>query len=74
MSGHGNTLQRVALVPGQTAIQRAAEVTRLNQHAAPQRIVVDPSLAPGAWYVVRGLTAAERAVIDNLNDPKGSAA
>lgn len=68
MSGPASTLQRVAVVPGQTAIQRAAEVTRLNQHAAPQRIVVDPSLAPGAWYVVRGLSPTERAVIDRLMD------
>jgi len=66
MSGPANTLQRGTFVPGQTAIQRAAEVARLNQHSAPQHIVVDPSLAPGAWYVVRGLTPAERAVIDNL--------
>ena len=59
--------QRLASVPGQTAIQRAAEVARLNQREAPTEIIVDTSLRPGAWYVVRGLTQAERAVIDSMS-------
>lgn len=68
MSGQANTLQRVAVVPGQTPIQRAAEVARINRYMAPARIVIDPSLPPGSWYVVRGLTPTERAVVDRVTD------
>lgn len=59
----------VTQVPGQTPIQRAAEVHRLVAYTAPQRVVIDPALQPGVWYVVRGLTQAERAVVGNLIAP-----
>lgn len=56
-------------IPGQTPIQRAAEVTRLNQHCAPLQIVIHPGLKPGQWYVVRALSQAERAVVDHVIAP-----
>jgi hypothetical protein len=62
----------VTQVPGQTAIQRAAEVRKLVTYTAPQRIVIDPGLRPGQWYVVRGLTLDERAVVDSLADAGGA--
>jgi len=68
VSAPAKTARRIAIVPGQTPIQRAAEVTRMNRYMAPARIVIDPSLPPGSWYVVRGLTPTERAVVDRVTD------
>ena len=49
-----------------TPIEKAADVRRLLQYAAPTAVVVDTDLKPGAWYVVRGMTATERGVIEQL--------
>ena len=47
-------------------IEKAADVRRLLQYAAPTAVVVDTDLKPGAWYVVRGLTATERSVAEQV--------
>ena len=48
-------------------IEKAADVRRLLQYAAPTAVVVDTDLKAGAWYVVRGMTATERAVVEQLS-------
>ena len=55
-------------VRGQSPIQRAGHVRQLLQRQAPDIVLVDTNMRPGAWVVVRGATEAEMAVAEGITD------
>ena len=59
-------------VPALTEIERVREVHALLDRSPPNRVVIDPALPFGAWYVVRGLVGPqEHAIQAALKRPPG---
>lgn len=50
-------------IPKLDELSRRAEAKRLERAGAPIRIVIDPGLQPGQWYIVRGFSSATESAI-----------